>query len=126
MEVCPEAELIAFEDPATVCDDAFQIGKGLEVAVREWLIEDGPEVFGGLQFGRVRGQVDGPDPVRDRQVGCGVPTGIVELQYYDPLASRAGLARKQSQQRGKERLRDPVRDVPEGLARGWLHEGGHV
>src|SRR5215207_4601435 len=27
MEVCPEAELIAFEDPATVCDRAFQIGK---------------------------------------------------------------------------------------------------
>jgi hypothetical protein len=30
MEVCPEAELIAFEDPATVCDRAFQIGQGRE------------------------------------------------------------------------------------------------
>src|SRR4051794_28257685 len=33
-----------------------------------------------------------------------------------------GLARKQRQQRGKERLRDAVRDVPDGLARGRLHE----
>jgi hypothetical protein len=57
MEVCPEAELIAFEDPATVCDRAFQISKRREVAVRERLIQNGPEVLGGLKLGRVRGQV---------------------------------------------------------------------
>src|SRR3954454_9240111 len=93
MEVCPEAELIAFEDPATVCDDAFQIGKGLEVAVREWLIEDGPEVFGGLQFGRVRGQVDGPDPVRHDQVGRGVPAGAVKPKHDDAIPSPAPASR---------------------------------
>src|SRR5215208_3663964 len=43
MEVCPEAELIAVEDPATVCDRAFQIGEGRKVAVRERLIQNGPE-----------------------------------------------------------------------------------
>src|SRR5215210_6072724 len=56
MEVCPEAELIAFEDPATVCDCAFQIGQGLEVLVRERLIQNGPEVLGGLKLGRVWGR----------------------------------------------------------------------
>src|SRR5215212_5179082 len=30
MEVCPKTELIAIEDPATVCDSAFQIGEGRE------------------------------------------------------------------------------------------------
>jgi hypothetical protein len=30
VEVCPETELIAIEDAATVCDSAFQIGEGLE------------------------------------------------------------------------------------------------
>ena len=68
MEVCPEAELIAFEDPATVCDRALQIGQGREVAVGERLIEDGPEGLGGLKLRRVAGQVDEPDPLRDDQV----------------------------------------------------------
>src|SRR5215210_3065081 len=104
MEVCPEAELIAFEDPATVCDRAFQIGKGLEVAVGERLIQNGPEVLRGLKLGRVWGQVDEPDPIRNSQVRFGVPAGVVELKHEDALASRPGLARKQRQQRGKERL----------------------
>ena len=30
MEVCPETELMAIEDPATVCDGAFEIGEGRE------------------------------------------------------------------------------------------------
>jgi hypothetical protein len=55
------AELIAFEDPATVCDSAFQIDEGLEVLIDEWLIEDRPEVLGGLKLGRVAGQVDEPE-----------------------------------------------------------------
>ena len=77
MEVCPGFELIAFEDPATVCDRAFQIGQGREVAVREWLIQKGPEVLGGLKLGRVWGQVDGPDPVRDSQVGMRLPCQFI-------------------------------------------------
>ena len=126
MEVCPEAELIAFEDPATVCDRAFQIGQGRKVAVRERLIQNGPEVLGGLKLGRVRGQVDGPDPIRHSQVGRGVPAGAVEPEHDDAIPSRPGLTRKQRQQRRKERLGHPVRHVPEGFARDWLHEGGHI
>ena len=30
MEVCPETELMAIEDPATICDGSFEIGEGLE------------------------------------------------------------------------------------------------
>src|SRR5829696_6837444 len=116
MEVCPEAELTAVEDPATVCDRAFQISEGRKVAVRERLIQNGPEVLGGLKLGGVWGQVDQPDPIRNSQVGRGVPAGVVELQYNDPIPSRPGLTRKQRQQRGKERLGDAVRDIPEGLA----------
>src|SRR3954470_14860446 len=53
MEVCPEAELIASEDPATVCDCAFQIGKGLEVAVRKRaMAADQVEVMRALGFER--------------------------------------------------------------------------
>ena len=116
MEACPEAELIAFEDPATVCDRAFQIGQGLEVPVGEWLIQDGSQVFCGLKLRRIPGQVTGPDASRHDQVGCGVPAGVVEPEYDDALPSRPGLARKQRQQRGEERLGHSVRYVPEHLA----------
>src|SRR3954451_18077516 len=126
MEVCPEAELIAFEDPATVCDGAFEIGEGVEGLVGERLVEDGPEVLGGLKLGRVWGQIDEPDPVRHDQVWRGVPAGVVEPEHEDALASRPGFAGKQRQQRGKERLGDAVRDIPEHLAGDRLDEGGDV
>ena len=126
MEICPGFELIAFKDPATVCDRAFQIREGLEILVCERLIQNGPEALSRLKLGRVRGQVDGPDPVRHNQVGRGVPAGAVENEHDDAIPSRPGLAGKQGQERGEERLGHPVRDVPEGLARGRLHEGGHV
>jgi len=45
VEVCPETELIAIEASATVRDDAFQIGEGLEVLVGERLIQNRPEVL---------------------------------------------------------------------------------
>src|SRR3954462_4863349 len=70
MEVCPEAELIAVEDPATVCDRAFQIGEGRKVAVRERLIQNGPEVLGGLKLGGVRGQVGEPGPSGTTRFGA--------------------------------------------------------
>src|SRR3954467_1939107 len=116
MEVCPEAELIASEDPATVCDRAFQIGKGLEVLVGERLIQNGPEVLSGLKLGGVWGQVDEPEALRHDQVRRGVPAGVIELKHDDALASRPGLAGKQGQERGEERLGDAVRHVPESLA----------
>jgi hypothetical protein len=126
MEVCPGFELIAFEDPATVCDRAFQFGKGLEVVVGEWLIQNRPEVFSRLKLGGVWGQVDGPDPVRHDQVRCGVPAGAVQPKHDDAIPSRPGLTRKQGQERREERLGDAVRDVPEHLAGDRLHEGGHI
>ena len=126
MEVCPETELIALEASATVRDDAFQIGEGLEGLVGERLIQNRPEALGGLKLGRVPGQVDEPDPLRHGQVRLGVPAGVVEPKHDDPIPSRPGLARKQGQERGKERLGDAVRYIPERLAGDRLHEGGDV
>src|SRR5215210_977868 len=88
MEVCPEAELIAFEDPATVCDDAFQIGEGLEVLVGERLIQNRPEVLSRLKLGRVRGQVGEPEALRHDQVRLSVPAGAVEPEPDDAIPSR--------------------------------------
>jgi hypothetical protein len=53
VEVCPKTELMAIEDPATVCDGSLEISKGREVPIGEGLIQDGPEVLGGLKLGGV-------------------------------------------------------------------------
>src|SRR3954471_15031215 len=126
VEVCPETELIAIEASATVCDDAFQIGEGLEVLVGERLIQNRPEVLSRLKLGRVRGQVGEPEALRHDQVRFGLPAGAVEPEHDDAIPSRPGLTGKQRQEPCEERLGHPVRDVPEGLARGRLHEGGDV
>ena len=104
------------ENATALGNDLLEIGESLEGAVGERLIQDRPEVLSRLQFGRVPGQVDEPDPIRHDQVGRGVPAGVVEPEHDKALPSRPGLARKQRQQRGEERLGDPVRHVPEGLA----------
>src|SRR3954466_14015469 len=116
MEVCAGFELIAIENATALGHDVLEISKRREVLVGEWLIQDGPEVFGGLKLGRIPGQVDGPEAIRHDQVGCGVPAGVVEPEYDDALPSCPGLARKQRQQRGEERLGHSVRYVPEHLA----------
>src|SRR4051794_11428563 len=126
VEVCTEAELIAIENEAALCDGSFEIGEGLEVLVCERLVEDRPQVLGGVQLGGVRGQVGGPYPTWHDQVRLGVPAGAVEPEHDDAIPSRPGLAGKQRQERGEERLGHPVRHIPEGLARGWLHKGGDV
>src|SRR3954471_8043179 len=126
MEVCAGFELIAIENATALGHDVLEISKRREVLVGERLIQDRPEVLGGLKLGRVWGQVDGPDPIRNSQVRRSVPAGVVEPEDDDAIPSRPSLTGKQRQQRSKEWLRDPVRDVPDHLAGDRLHEGGHV
>jgi len=116
MEVCPWFEVIAIESATALGDGLLEIGEGLEVTVDQRLIQDGPQVFGGLKLGRVPGQVDEPDPIRNSQVRFGVPAGVVENEHDDAIPSRPSLTGKQRQQRGEEWLGDPVRYVPEHLA----------
>src|SRR3954464_15000766 len=116
MEVCAGFELIAIENATALGDDVLEISKRREVLVGEWLVEDGPEVLGGLKLGGVWGQVGEPDPIRNSQVRLSVPTGAVEPEDDDAILSRPGLTGKQRQQRGKEWLGDAVRHVPEHLA----------
>ena len=121
MEVCPEAELIAIEDPATVCDGAFQIGEGLEVLVSERLIQNRPEVLGGLELGGVWGQVDEPEALRHDQVRCGVPAGVSSpramMRSRPAPASRATKARSAAKN-GFEMPFDMCRKVSPEI--GWV------
>src|SRR5215204_7361065 len=91
MEVCAGFELIVIENATARGHDVLEISKRGEVLVGEWLVEDGPEVLSRLKLGRVRGQVDGPDPIRNSQVGRGVPAGVVEPEHDDAIPSRPGF-----------------------------------
>ena len=51
MEVCARFKLIVIENATALGDDVLEISKGLEGAVREWLVEDGPEVLSRLKLG---------------------------------------------------------------------------
>ena len=116
MEGCPGFELIAIETAAALGHDLLELSQRPEGAVGERLIQNRPEVLCRLEFGRVPGQGDEPDPIRHNQVRRGVPAGLVEPKHDDALPSRPGLAGKQRQQRGQERLGHSVRHGPEGLA----------
>ena len=100
-------ELIATENAAALGHDLLKIGKRAEVAVGERLIQNRPEVLGGLKLGRVAGQVDEPDPIRNSQVRCGVPAGVVEPEHDDALSSRPGLARNSASSAAKNGFEMP-------------------
>src|SRR4051812_45138716 len=97
MEVCPETELIAIEDSATVCDGSFEIGERFEVLVGERLVDNRPKVLGRLQLGGVARQVDEPETLGHDQVRRAVPAGVVEhkrdMRSRPAPASRANKAR---------------------------------
>ena len=48
---------ILVEGDAAFGDGGVELGEGLEVLVDDRLVDEGPEGFGGLQFGSVRRQV---------------------------------------------------------------------
>ncbi len=52
---------ILVEGDASFGDDGIKFGEGLEVLVDDGLIDEGPEGFGGLQFGSVE---PAPDLIR--------------------------------------------------------------
>ena len=96
MEGCPGFELIAIENAAALGHDLLELSKRPEGAVGERLIQNRPEVLCRLEFGRVPGQGDEPDPIRHNQVRRGVPAGIVEpkhdIRSRPAPASRANSA----------------------------------
>lgn len=86
----------------------IEVFDGLEVLVGERLIDQRPEMLGGLKFRTAGRLIDKSDTVRDGQVLRPVPACIVELEHDDAIAAGAGLAREGVEQLGKERLAEPI------------------
>lgn len=117
---------MSFEVVAALFDAVLDLGQVAEVPVDDGLVDEAPEVLGGLEFGGVGRQVDEPQTLGHAQPRLRVPACAVEQQDDRALAARAGLLRKQGQQALEQRLGDAVADGPVALAGGRRHEGGDV
>src|SRR3954452_7243944 len=87
MEVCPEAELIAIENATALGDDVLEISKGLEVLVGERLIQNGPEVLGGLKLGGGwgAGRPAGSPPGQPGSAQCAIRRCRARGRRCDPV-----------------------------------------
>ncbi len=124
--LAPDAVAIGVEGDALAGDGGVEIGEGLEAPGDDRLVDMDPEGLGGLQLGRVRGQVDEPETLGRGEPGRAVPAGVVERQEDDAVRSRARLAGEEGQDVFEIPLGDAGREMPEALAGGGRDDGGDV
>ena len=120
-----EEVAILSESYAALCDDCVEVGERVEVLVGEGLVDVGPEGLGRLQLGGVGRQEDEPDAFGDGE-RFGVPSGAVEHEDDDPVASGARLAGEEREGGLEELLVDAGREIPEALAGRRRDEGGDI
>ncbi len=117
---------LADELSASTRDHAVEVSESSEVSVGEGLVDEGPEVLGGLQLRTVGRLVDEAHTLGDGEVLGPMPAGVVELQDDTlgwPRADRLGEVGENGR---KQRLADRVRDVPHRPAGSRLDEAGEV
>jgi hypothetical protein len=111
---------------AAPCEDAVEFVEGREVSIGQGLVDEGPEMLGGLQLRTVGGLEDEPHALGNDEVLRSVPAGIVELE--DDALARPGADRlgEVGEDLLEQRLADRIGDVPHRLAGGRLDEPGKV
>ena len=117
---------IAIEEATARGEHGVKVLDRFEVTIDDRFVDERPEVLCRLQLGRIGWQVDQSNAVGHREVWFGVPSGTVQHQHDDALTPSACRAHKVGEQLFEERLVNAVRQIPDGLAAGRLHEGGDV
>jgi hypothetical protein len=117
---------LSFEVAAALLDAVLDLGDPVEMPVDDRLVDEAPEMLGGLEFRGVGRQVDEPQAVGHPQSRLSVPAGPVEQQEDRALWACAGFLREQGEQALEQRLGDAVADVPVALAGGRRHKSGDV
>jgi len=69
------------ESDAAIAHSAVKVVDVVKTAIGEQLVDKRPKVFGGLQFGTVRGLEDEADAVRYGHVFRAVPARLIHLQH---------------------------------------------
>jgi hypothetical protein len=125
------------------CRGSNQIGSGLqgdaagglgvfefldrgEMAVGQGGIRQRPEMFGGLELGRIRRQKQQMDMLRHAQLDAGVPPRTVEDQDNLLGRSSADLAREGLQLDLEERDGHACRQVEDGTTRSRMDKADEV
>src|SRR6516164_444100 len=114
------------EDHALAGDFLFEVLDGGDVLVDDRLVDERPQGFGRLQLRSVGRQINEPNAIGDFQIGCAMPSGIVEHEQNDASNAGLGFACEGFEQRLEERLRHAVGKVPEGFAGGRRCESRDV
>ena len=114
------------ERKAALADRVVEIFDGLEVAVDERLVDEGPQMLGRLQLGAVGGLEDEADAVRHSQVLGSMPAGVVELQHDALVGPGARRSCEVGEHAFEVGLADAVGDVPDRATGGGLDEAGHI
>ena len=120
-----EGVALGLEEEAALRDGGVKLGEASKVSVDERLVDEAPQALGRLQVGGVARQGNEPEPVGNREPWLGVPAGALEHQHDKALPPGPDLAGKEGQQSLKEGLQHAVRQRPEHLAGGRLHDGRH-
>lgn len=89
-------------------------------------IDQGPEMLGGLEFGRVWRQKQQVDMLGGTQLDTAVPAGPIEDQDDLLGGARADLAGEGDEFHLKERDRDRGGQVEDGAAQGRVHEADQI
>jgi hypothetical protein len=128
MESSSALDGVAFvgEGDASFADDMVEFFDRRDMFVDDRFVDKRPQRFGWLQFGRLGRQEDRPHAVWDMEPRFAMPTGVVENEHDGLNNTRAGLARKDFEQRRNERLRHAVVRIPKCFATRWRDEGRHV
>ena len=80
--------------------ERIEVGEG---AVGDWLVDEGPQPFGRLQFRRGRGQQHHVDAFWQHQIVGDVPAGLVDHQHGTVVGVDALIAREGGQGEGQGR-----------------------
>lgn len=116
---CDECAVL-MQIAAALGDGSVEIVERSEVFVGERLVDERPQVLGGLQFGRAGGLIEEADAVWNGQVLWPMPSGLDELQNDDAIAAGAGLARQGLDPLGKKKTVGPGRLTDTRRSRRWL------
>ncbi len=111
---------------ASLADDRVELVDRRHMLVDDGLVDERPERFRGLQLGRVGRQKNQPHALRHAQSRFAMPAGVVEHEHDGSIDAGLRLACEGFEQRCKERLRDAVMHIPEGLAARRRDEGGDI
>src|SRR5215831_1290490 len=128
VEECARSDhpLVLRKRDTALADSLVEGLDGLEVAVDERLVDERPQVLGGLQLRTIGGLEHQADAVGHGEVLWTVPAGIVELQHdtlVGPGPDRLGEVAKHE---FEQLLGDAVRDVPHRAASRRLDEARHI